>query len=69
MLSRLVARLRRGRPARVWVRLSFEDGPPKLLGPMDRFSAEIFVVNRINPTPFYDARRVTSTKIIPCDDA
>lgn len=56
--------LRRRRPNPAYVRLEFEEGPPVLLGPMDRFTAEVLLVNRISPNPIHDRRRVVSARII-----
>ena len=63
MIGRLLRwwRLRRGR---VYVRLVFEDGPPKLLGPMERYGAELFLALRVSPDGAWDGRRVLSARII-----
>jgi hypothetical protein len=56
--------LRRDSQELVHVQLVFEHGAPVLLGPMTRFTAEVFLVNRVSPNPFYGQRRVTRARII-----
>mgnify|MGYP001589557417 CR=1 FL=1 len=62
----MIAFLRRLRPRRgVYVRLMFEDGgKPARLGPMDRFTAEVFLAHRLAPDPTFGSRRVASARII-----
>lgn len=62
-VRRLLARIFRRHD--VWVRLAFEDGGTKLVGPMDRYAAEVFVAARIAPTGAWDHRRVVSARIVP----
>ena len=53
------------RQQKVWIRLLFDDdSPPVLVGPMDRFTAEVFMVNRINPNPVWSGHAITSARII-----
>ena len=63
MIRRLLARVLRRHDA--WVRLTFEDGGTKLLGPMTRYAAEVYVVVRIAPSGSWDGRRVISARIVP----
>ncbi len=48
----------------VWVRLTFEDGTAKALGPMDRLSADAFLMHRIARSGAWNGRRVTSARIV-----
>lgn len=64
MIGRIRAWWQR-RHEQVWIRLRLEEGPPVLLGPMDRFTADLFLVNRINPNPVWLGRAIVSAKIIP----
>lgn len=48
----------------VFVRLIHPEGPPSLVGPMDRYSAEVFMANRIATFPHYNLRPVDSARII-----
>lgn len=63
MMHRLWAWLHR-RQDRVWVRLAFEDGTAKALGPMDRYSADLFLLYRVSPAGEWDGRRVVSARIV-----
>ncbi len=55
MILRLLARIFRRHDA--WVRLTLEGGGTKLLGPMSRYTAEVYVVMRIAPSGSWDGRR------------
>jgi hypothetical protein len=50
---------------RHFVRLIHDDGsPPTLVGPIDRFVAEVFLINHLAHHPFHYKRRVVSARII-----
>lgn len=55
---------RRQPRGKVRIRLLFEDGPPVLLGPMDRLTADVLLVNHFGPWPFHHGRRIVSARII-----
>jgi len=55
------------RRERVWIRLLFYEGKPVLIGPMERFTAETFIVTRINPNPVWSGRPIVSCRIIGDD--
>lgn len=54
----------RRKPDEVRIRLLFDEGPPVILGPMERFTAEVFMVQRINPNPVWSGRPIQSARII-----
>lgn len=64
MIRRLLDWLLGRRRDQVHVHLTFESGRPVTLGPMDRFTAEVFIVNSISPHPYHELRRVVSARII-----
>lgn len=66
MRALFLAALKAVRPPKPnsYVYLRFEDGTHTTLGPMDRFSAELFVITRISPHPYHTNRRVVSSRIL-----
>ena len=62
LIRRFLAWLLR-RPSPVWVRLQFEDGA-KVLGPMSREAADLFLAYRVSPQGAWDGRRVVSARIV-----
>lgn len=50
-----------------FVRMTFEDGSTFLAGPMDHFTAEAYLVQRVNAHPYLRGKRVVSARIIGGD--
>jgi hypothetical protein len=67
-IERLWCFLARHKHGQVFVRLVHHEGTPTLLGPMDRYSAEHFIVTRISPTAMHGLRSVASARIIGIED-
>jgi hypothetical protein len=63
MLGRLLRFLRR-RDDRVYVLLNYEGGGSTYLGPMDRLTADIFLIHRLGQNPSYGQRRVVSARLV-----
>lgn len=64
MIRRFVCWVMRHDHAKVFVRFLHEEGPPTILGPMDRFAAEWLIVNEIAHHPYHFKRRIMSARII-----
>jgi hypothetical protein len=65
MLRRLIcAILRHDHTPSIFVRMAYDDGSFGLVGPMDRFAADLFVVHRLAPSPFWEGKRVLSARLI-----
>jgi hypothetical protein len=51
----------------VFIRLLHHEGPPSLVGPMDRWNADIYIAQRIAPTAMFGLRSVASARIMKGD--
>jgi hypothetical protein len=67
-IERLWCWLARHKHDQVFVRLIHHEGAPTLLGPMDRYSANLFLANRIAPTAMHGTRSVASARIMGVPD-
>lgn len=60
----LLRALFRRRRSDTYVLLIYEDGGQYSVGPMDRYTAEVFMATRLAPNPYYGGRRVASSRLV-----
>ena len=64
MMRKAWCKLMRHNHDHVYVRLLHHEGPPTLIGPMDRWTANFYIASRIVPTAMHGRRSVDSARII-----
>lgn len=63
LLRRLLCALGLRRRGLVFVRLTLSEGPPRVVGPMDRLTAEAYLLYGLPGGLTLDGRRVVSARI------